>query len=138
MDTDCPCAAVEAKRATRRAAAGRISIPEVGEREGLVGDLPPDQRDRRLQVVALCARDAHRVALDRRVDLELALLDERLSLRAVSPSMPLLTTTSWRTLSPPIFSIFASRSRKRTSTLRLVSLASRTSATCPIWKSLSA
>src|SRR4029079_13727967 len=34
---------------------------------------------------------------------------------AVSASMPLLTASSWRTLSPPIFSTFAVRSRKRAS-----------------------
>ena len=49
------------------------------------------QRHRRLQVVALGAADAHRVALDRGLHLELALLDQRPgSSCAASLSMPLL------------------------------------------------
>src|SRR3990167_3049444 len=57
---------------------------------------------------------------------------------AVSLSMPCLTCTLWRTLSPPIFSILALKSRKRMSTPRLVSLLVRMSRTWATWKSLSA
>ena len=50
--------------------------------------------------------------------------------------MPLRTLSTCLTLSPPIFSTLP-LSRKRTSTLRLVSLVVRMSCTCPSWKSVS-
>ena len=55
-------AAGAAPRRRRRAP----SVAEVVERERLVGEFLAQQRDRRLQLVALGAGDAHRVALDRR------------------------------------------------------------------------
>src|SRR5215831_16104631 len=51
-------------------------VPEVDELDGEVGDRLAHELDRRLQVVPLRARDAHRVALDRGGDLELGVLDQ--------------------------------------------------------------
>src|SRR5690606_40569778 len=53
---------------------------------------------------------------------------------AASLSMPFLILMTCLTLSPPIFSILP-WSRKRTSTLRLTSLAVSTSRTWPSWNS---
>ena len=84
--TVCAAAAARGERRQRgqqRLAASIVrmrSVPEVGERERQVGDFLADQRHRRLQVVALGAGDAHRVALDRGLHLQLALLDQRLDL----------------------------------------------------------
>src|SRR5690606_26745420 len=52
------------------------SLPEVGEGQRHVGDLLFQERDRRLQVVALGTADAHGVALDARVSLQFAVLDQ--------------------------------------------------------------
>src|SRR6516225_6168469 len=55
---------------------------------------------------------------------------------AVSDSIPFLTLMTCLTLSPPIFCT-SPLSRKRTSTLRLVSLLRRISSTCTSWNSAS-
>src|SRR5438552_6873355 len=57
-----------------------ISFPEVGEGQRCLGDVLADQGHRALQIVALGAGDAHHVALDGGLHLQLALLDERLDL----------------------------------------------------------
>ena len=52
------------------------SVAEIAELHREVGDRLLDQRDRVLQIVALGAGHAHRVALDRRLHLHLAVLDQ--------------------------------------------------------------
>jgi len=68
--------------------------------------------------------------------LSLLSLIRRWIFLAVSPSMPFLTLITCLTLSPPIFCT-SPLSRKRTSTLRLVSLLRRMSSTCTSWNSAS-
>src|SRR5690554_4615911 len=53
-----------------------LSVAEVAELQRNVGNLLLHQRDRLLQRVALGAGDAHGLALDRRLHLELAVLDQ--------------------------------------------------------------
>ncbi len=57
-----------------RAGNGEL-VPEVPELEREIGDGLLHQRDRVLQIVPLGARDAHCIALDAGLDLELAVLD---------------------------------------------------------------
>src|SRR5438105_1152525 len=72
-----PSAANEIARGHRRRRfGGEPSVPEVVEGDRHVADLLADQRHGRLQVVALGARDAHRIALDGRLHFEFAVLDE--------------------------------------------------------------
>src|SRR5664279_2453372 len=81
IETLCASAPPAHSTATRPASAFIVvSIAEVVERERLGGDFLANQRHRRLQVVALGAGDAHRVALDRGLHLELALLHRGLQL----------------------------------------------------------
>jgi hypothetical protein len=61
---------------------------------GDVGQVLLQQRDRGLQVVALGAGDAHAVALDGGLHLQLALLDDALDLLGRVAVDALLTTTS--------------------------------------------
>src|SRR5690348_3295719 len=62
--------------ACRRDAEAPGSVPEIAELQRAVELGAAQQRDRRLQVVALLAGDAHFVALDARLHLEPRVLDE--------------------------------------------------------------
>src|ERR1700694_3205167 len=52
------------------------SIPEIAELHRKIGDGLLHQADRTLQLVLLASGDAHRIALDARLHLHLAVLDE--------------------------------------------------------------
>src|SRR5437868_9818061 len=80
--TDWACAKVQAAASSSGMSAfiGRGLVAEVIKRQGHVRHVFLDQCHGRLQVVALGAGDAHRVALDRGLHLELAVLDQALDL----------------------------------------------------------
>lgn len=83
----------------------RASVAEVVEIERRIGHFLAQQCDRALQIVALRAGHAHRVALDARLHLDLAVLHDAHDFFARSPDTPFLIVTTCLTLSPPIFSI---------------------------------